>query len=137
MKNFYSLIRIRLGLIAILIFSLTACIEVVGEAEGELSGEIKGEIEGEIEMEFDVQIHWLPVTEFSDGTAITSIDHYQIHYGAETDQLDTIVISRTPGITSYIISDLQAGEYYFTMVAVAENGEQSEMSQPSFFQVSE
>jgi hypothetical protein len=121
MRALYSLTRIRIGLIAVVISSLTACIEIVEEEEGAL----------------DVQIHWLPVTEFSDGSAITSIDHYQIHYGQETDQLDQVAISRTPNITSYIIKDLEAGGYYFAMVAVAENGEQSEISQPSFFQVSE
>jgi hypothetical protein len=123
MRTLSSLTRIRIGLIAVVISSLTACIEIVEEEEGEGA--------------LDVQIHWLPVTEFSDGSAITSIDHYQIHYGQETDQLDQVAISRTPNITSYIIKDLEAGEYYFAMVAVAENGEQSEISQPSFFQVSE
>ena len=123
MRTLYSLTRIRVGLIAVVISSLTACIEIVEEEEGEGA--------------LDVQIHWLPVTEFSDGSAITSIDHYQIHYGPETDQLNQVAISRTPNITSYIIKDLEVGGYYFAMVAVAENGEQSEISQPSFFQVSE
>lgn len=131
MKNFYLLTSIRIGLISILIFSLTACFEIVEK------GDEKGEEKGGEAVKVDVQIHWLPVTEFSDGSEITSIDHYQIHYGQETEQLDSVVISKNSGVTSYIISDLRAGEYYFSMVAVAENGEESEMSLPSFFQVSE
>ena len=131
MNMFYSLIRFRMGLIAILVFSLTACIKIVEDDEGEGEGEGKGK------GGLSVQIHWLPVTEYSDGSEITSIDHYQIHYGQETDQLDKVAISRTPNITSYIINDLEAGGYYFAMIAVAENGEQSVMSPPSFFQVSE
>ncbi len=89
------------------------------------------------EETFDVQIHWQPVTEFEDGTGINAIDHYQIHYGTALSQLDKIIISRTPDITSYIIKDLQAGEYYFSMVALADNGEKSAMSSPYYFQVSD
>ncbi len=118
MNTFYSLSSIRSGLIAVAAISLTACFQLPEEKS-------------------DVQIHWLPVTEFSDGSAITSIDHYQIHYGHETDQLNNIIMSRNPNITSYIINDLDAGEYYFAMVAVAENGEKSEMSQPYYFHVIE
>jgi hypothetical protein len=118
MNAIYSFSNVRPGLIAIAAISLTACFELPEE-------------------KFDVQIHWLPVTEFSDGSAITSIDHYQIHYGQETDHFDNIIMSRSPNITSYIISDLETGEYYFAMVAVADNGEESEMSQSYYFQVND
>lgn len=89
------------------------------------------------EDKFDVQLHWQSVTEFIDGSDITSIAHYEIHYGPAIDQLDSIVYSRNPNLNAYVITDLPAGEYYFSMLAVADNGIKSELSAPTYFLVSE
>lgn len=116
MNYFNSLIKIRVILIGILFGSLIGCFELP-------------------DNKFDVQIHWQPVTEYTNGSDISSIDHYQIHYGDRIDQLDNIVISRNSNITSTIINDLSEGSYYFAMVAVDSHGEESELSQPYYFEV--
>jgi Fibronectin type III domain len=75
-----------------------------------------------------VTLSWQPPTENSDGTALVDLKGYKIHYGpASKSYSDTIQVSN-PGITTYVVQNLAAGNYYFAVTAYNSTGHESSLS---------
>jgi hypothetical protein len=66
-----------------------------------------------------VTLSWSPPTQNSDGTPLTNLAGYTLHYGtASLDYTGTIEVTN-PATTSYVLSDANfpAGTYYFAISA--------------------
>jgi predicted phage tail protein len=75
-----------------------------------------------------VTINWTPPTENIDGTPLTDLAGYDIHYGTTPqDYTNTITVSN-PGIATYVVDNLSPGTYYFAVTAVNSHGAESPMS---------
>jgi hypothetical protein len=75
-----------------------------------------------------VTLNWTPPTENTNGTALTNLSGYNIHYGtASGDYTQTISVSNA-GIATYVVDDLTPGTYYFSVGAVNSEGTESPLS---------
>jgi hypothetical protein len=76
----------------------------------------------------NVSLAWVAPTENTDGSPLTDLGGYIIHYGnAPMSFTNTIAISN-PGITRFVVENLPAGTYYFSVTAVTTDGSQSNYS---------
>jgi hypothetical protein len=72
-----------------------------------------------------VTLNWTPPTENTNGTALTNLAGYDIHYGtASGDYTQTVSVSNA-GIATYVVDDLTPGTYYFAVAAVNSQGTES------------
>jgi hypothetical protein len=75
-----------------------------------------------------VTLSWQAPTENADGTALVDLKGYKVHYGsASKSYSDTIQVSN-PGITTYMVENLKAGQYYFAVTAYNSAGQESSLS---------
>lgn len=75
-----------------------------------------------------VTLNWMPPTENTNGTPLTDLAGYDIHYGSMSeDYAQTISISN-PGIATYVVDNLPSGVYYFTVTSVNTAGTESQLS---------
>jgi hypothetical protein len=63
-----------------------------------------------------------------DGTALTNLAGYYIHYGTDTANLDQLVKISTVGISTYVIDNLASGTYYFAVSSYTATGVESALS---------
>jgi hypothetical protein len=77
------------------------------------------------EPTFTATLSWTPPTQNSDATTLTNLAGYRIHYGASPTELVSTVQITTPGASSYTISNLAAGTYYFAVRAYTSAGTES------------
>lgn len=75
-----------------------------------------------------VTINWTPPTENTDGTALTNLAGYDIHYGTQPGNYTQTVSVSNPGIASYVVDNLSPGTYYFAVTAVNAQGAESPLS---------
>jgi hypothetical protein len=73
-------------------------------------------------------LSWAPPTQNTDGTALTDLTGYRILYGRSANDLDRTVELQNPSLNIYVIDNLTAGAWYFTVVAVNGGGVSSEFS---------
>lgn len=68
---------------------------------------------------------WQPPTENTNGTALTNLAGYYIHYGTQSQNYTSTIQITNPGITTYVVENLPAGTYYFVIAAYNSAGEES------------
>jgi len=75
-----------------------------------------------------VTLNWTPPTENTNGSPLTNLIGYNIHYGtASGDYAQTISVSNA-GIATYVVDNLTPGTYYFSVGAVNSQGTESPLS---------
>ena len=75
-----------------------------------------------------VTLNWTPPTENEDGTPLTNLAGYNIHYGTASRQYTQKISVSNPGVASYVVQDLTGGKYYFSVAAVNSHGTESPLS---------
>jgi hypothetical protein len=75
-----------------------------------------------------VTINWTPPTENTNGTPLTNLAGYNIHYGTTSGNLTQTISVSNPGIATYVVSNLAPGTYYFAVAAVNSAGTESPLS---------
>jgi len=63
-----------------------------------------------------------------DGTALTNLAGYYIHYGLRRGKLDKLIKISTVGISTYVIDNLASGTYYFALSSYTKAGVESALS---------
>ncbi|MGH8294327.1 MAG: fibronectin type III domain-containing protein [Steroidobacteraceae bacterium] len=76
-----------------------------------------------------VTLNWTPPTENTDGTSLTNLAGYDIHYGTQPGNYTQTVSVSNPGIATYVVDNLSPGTYYFSVTAVNAQGAESPLSQ--------
>ena len=72
-------------------------------------------------------LSWTAPTTNSDGSALTNLAGYRIHYGTTTAMTQILQVA-SPGITTYTLGNLSSGTWYFAMSAYAGTGAESTLS---------
>ena len=77
-----------------------------------------------------ITLSWSPPTENSDGTALTNLAGYTLHYGTTPEDYTGSIEITNPTATSYVVSDnnFPAGTYYFAISAYNAQQVSSSMS---------
>jgi hypothetical protein len=75
-----------------------------------------------------VTISWEPPTENTNGTALTDLAGFNIHYGTQSQNYTSTIQVANPGITRYVVENLPAGTYYFAVSGYTATGEDSTYS---------
>jgi hypothetical protein len=76
----------------------------------------------------NVSLSWQPPTENTNGSALLDLAGYVIHYGSASKTYTSAITITNPGLTSYVVEDLPAGTYYFSMTSTSTSGEESALS---------
>jgi hypothetical protein len=72
-----------------------------------------------------VSLSWSAPTENTNGTPVTGLGGYHIHYGTSAGGLTAEIVVPGASTTSYEISNLTSGTYYFSISAYNSMGEES------------
>lgn len=76
-----------------------------------------------------VTLNWTPPTENTDGSSLLDLTGYKIYYGISEDDLSSSIIVDNPGLTSYVLENLDADTtYYFVITAVNSENLESDLS---------
>jgi hypothetical protein len=75
-----------------------------------------------------ITLNWMPPTQNTNGTALTDLAGYEIHYGPQSDQYTNTIKVDNPGIATYVVDNLAPGTYYFVVTAYNADGTQSPVS---------
>jgi hypothetical protein len=74
-------------------------------------------------------LRWTPVTQNSDGTVLTDLAGYKVFYGVSPDALNTTVVLTDPNLTTYEVTGLASGTWYFAVAAYTASGTQGALSE--------
>ena len=75
-----------------------------------------------------VTLNWTPPTENVNGTALTNLAGYKIHYGTASGAYTESITVSNPGLATYVVSSLSPGKYYFSLTAYNSDGTESPLS---------
>jgi hypothetical protein len=75
-----------------------------------------------------VTLNWTPPTENMDGTPLTDLTGYDIHYGTASGDYTQSISVTNPGLATYVVDNLTPGTYYFSISAVNSAGTESPLS---------
>jgi hypothetical protein len=73
-------------------------------------------------------LDWTSVTQNTDGTVLTDLAGYKVYYGTSRSTLNEVVLVANPTLTTYLVTDLPSGTWYFGVTAYVSNGTESAMS---------
>lgn len=75
-----------------------------------------------------ITLNWEAPTENSNGSALTNLAGYKIHYGTASKDYTEVVAVSNPSLNRYVIDSLQSGTWYFAITAYNSAGVESPMS---------
>lgn len=75
-----------------------------------------------------VTLAWTPPTQNDDGSQLTDLAGYKIHYGNASKSYTGTIDVPNPGISRYTIEQLPPGKYFMAMTAVNAAGTESDYS---------
>jgi hypothetical protein len=67
-------------------------------------------------------LDWTPVTQTAADTTLTGVAGYIVYYGTSADNLNQRVKLENPGLTSYMVTNLASGTWYFGIAAYTRSG---------------
>ena len=75
-----------------------------------------------------ITFSWEPPTQNSDGSPITNLAGYKIHYGTRSTEYTQTVAVENAGLTRFVVDNLPSGTYYFAITAFNAHGLESPLS---------
>ena len=75
-----------------------------------------------------VSVAWTPPTQNDDGSTLTDLSGYKIHYGTVSGDYTASVAVNNAGLTRYQVDTLPKGKIYIAMTAVNAAGAESDFS---------
>jgi hypothetical protein len=73
-------------------------------------------------------VNWIPPQANTDGSVLANLAGYNIHYGTSSSSLNQTVKVSQAGLTSYTLTNLTAGTWYFGVSAYTTAGTESSIS---------
>lgn len=119
MRKFGDSTRLQLMTLIVTALILAGC--STGSSNGMMSGAASslGSAPG------TVTLSWIPPDENTNGTAITDLAGYHIHYGTTASDLTKVIDLAGAGATTFEVTNLSPGTYYFAISAYTTQGSES------------
>ena len=73
-------------------------------------------------------LSWAPPTQNSDGSPLTNLAGYRVHFGTSQDSLTNMVTINNPGVATFVVEQLTPATWYFGVTAVNGAGVESSLS---------
>ena len=73
-------------------------------------------------------MNWTPPLANVDGSALTTLAGYRIYYGTATNNLNQSIQVANVGASSYTVTSLGSGTWYFGVTAYTTSGLESALS---------
>jgi hypothetical protein len=73
-------------------------------------------------------VSWVAPTQNSDGTPLGNLAGYNVYYGTSAGSLTQSVQVSSASATSYVVTSLGAGTWYFAVTAYTNTGVESSLS---------
>jgi hypothetical protein len=73
-------------------------------------------------------LSWTPPTTNNDGSPLTNLAGYRVRWGTAVGSYTNTVTLNNAGLTSYVVSNLVSGTYYFVVTALNTAGGESQFS---------
>ena len=74
---------------------------------------------------------WNPPTTNTDGSTLTDLTGYKIYWGTTQGSYPNSVTVNSPGISSYVVTNLVASTYFFVVTSLSASGGESAYSTPA------
>jgi hypothetical protein len=97
-------------------------------SSGSTSSGSTGTTSGSSPSSSSVTLNWTAPTQNSNGSTITNLAGYKIHYGTASQDYTEVVAINNPSLNRYVIDSLPNGTYYFAITAYNSAGVESPMS---------
>jgi hypothetical protein len=75
-------------------------------------------------------LDWTPPTENTDGSVLSNLAGYRISYGTSPSALTQTINVTNPSVTSYVVQNLSAATWYFSVRSYTTTGDESASSSP-------
>jgi hypothetical protein len=75
-----------------------------------------------------VAVAWTPPTQNADGSTLTDLSGYKIHYGTASKSYTESIPVNNAGVTRYSLETLPKGQIFIAMTAVNASGAESDFS---------
>ena len=75
-----------------------------------------------------VILSWMPPTMNDDGSALTDLAGYEIHYGVSPGDYTEEIRIENPSLTTYVVENLSPNTYYFVATSFTADGTESNFS---------
>jgi hypothetical protein len=75
-----------------------------------------------------VTLEWQAPTENTDGSTLSDLHGYKIHYGTQSQAYSATISISNPSVTRYVLDSLQPGKYYIALSAYNGTGHESPLS---------
>jgi hypothetical protein len=82
-----------------------------------------------------VVLNWLPPTENDDGSSLTNLGSYRIYYGTSPEAMNSTIHINNPGLSSFMVGNLNPDTYYFAATAISADGVESDKSAIAVYHV--
>ncbi len=73
-------------------------------------------------------LDWTAVTQNMDGTTLTNLAGYNIHYGTSAGNMSQTIQVTNPSLTAYVVTNLSSGAWYFAVAAYTSGGTEGALS---------
>jgi hypothetical protein len=97
-------------------------------SDGTLSASLAATITVAAAATGSATLTWTPPTTRSDGTALSNLASYRVYYGTQSASLTTRIDLNNPGLSSYVVTNLASGTWFFAVTAVDSTGSESDRS---------
>lgn len=119
---------VYLGIAAALGFALSGCGGGPGGSGGSGAASLSQSSSLPTVSNGTATLQWLPPTENTDGSPLTNLAGYDIHYGTQSHSYTETIQVANPGIATYVVDNLTPGTYYFAVSAISAGGTESPLS---------
>jgi hypothetical protein len=76
----------------------------------------------------NASLDWMPPTSNTDGSVLTNLGGYKVHYGTTTGQLTQTILVSNAGLSALVVENLSPGTWYFAVTSYATDGTESDSS---------
>ena len=123
-----TLRRLRHGVVGTAILLGIAACGSAGVSNGTATASSSGNGEGVAGGNGTATLTWTPVMQNTDGTLLLDLAGYKVFYGPSATVMNIVAELPDPSQTSFVVPNLSAGTWYFTVAAYTISGTQGAIS---------